>query len=84
MSHTLTLDLPNEVYEPLSRKARQDGRKPEDVATEWLTAAVQRETADPLLQLAGTLEADVTDIGERHDHYIGEALAGELRGRGHG
>ena len=33
-----------------------------------------------LLALAGTLECDVTDIGERHDDYIGDALLAELRG----
>lgn len=41
-----------------------------------------RETPDidPLLALAGTLECEVTDIGERHDDYIGDALIAELRG----
>jgi metal-responsive CopG/Arc/MetJ family transcriptional regulator len=29
---------------------------------------------DPLLQLAGVFESDITDICERHDEYIGEAL----------
>ena len=28
----------------------------------------------------GTLECDVTDIGERHDDYIGDALLAELWG----
>ena len=30
--------------------------------------------------LAGTLQSDVTDIGERHDDYIGDALLAELWG----
>ena len=40
-----------------------------------------RETqgVDSLLALAGTLECEVTDIGERHDDYIGDALLAELR-----
>ena len=40
-----------------------------------------RETPDidPLLALAGTLECEVADIGERHDDYIGDALLAELR-----
>ncbi len=33
---------------------------------------------DPLLALAGTLQSDVTDIGERHDDYIRDALLAEL------
>ena len=35
---------------------------------------------DLLLTLAGTLESNVTDIRERHDEYIGDALLTELRG----
>ena len=32
------------------------------------------------LSLLGTLECDVTDIGERHDEYIVDTLIAELRG----
>ncbi len=32
---------------------------------------------DPLLALAGTLECDSTDLSERHDEYIGQALRTE-------
>ena len=35
---------------------------------------------DPLIAALGTLESDVTDIGERHDDYIAAALLAELRG----
>lgn len=34
---------------------------------------------DPLLALAGTLACEVTDIGERHDDYIGDTVLAELR-----
>ena len=40
----------------------------------------RRPERDPLLALAGTLACDVTDIGERHDEYIGQALQKEMRG----
>ena len=33
---------------------------------------------DPLIALLGTLECNVTDIGKRHDDYIGDALLAEL------
>ena len=35
---------------------------------------------DPLIALLGTLESNVTDLGERHDEYIGDALLAELWG----
>lgn len=35
---------------------------------------------DPLIALLGTLECDATDLSERHDEYIADALLAELRG----
>jgi len=35
---------------------------------------IKEDIDDPLLQLAGTLECDVSDIAERHDDYIGTAI----------
>lgn len=35
---------------------------------------------DLLIALAGTLECNVKDIGERHDDYISDALLAELWG----
>ena len=32
------------------------------------------ELSDPLLALAGTLTCGATNIGEKHDEYIGQAL----------
>jgi hypothetical protein len=55
-------------------------RTPEEFATEWLSTTVQRLTGDPLLQLAGVFESDVTDLSERHNDYIGQGLLKELRG----
>jgi hypothetical protein len=80
----MTLDLPDEVYDPLARKAGHVGRKLEEVATEWLIAAARREAEDALLQLAGVFRAEVTDVADRHDYYIGQALVDELHGRDDG
>ena len=37
------------------------------------------ELSDPLLALAGTLTCDATNISEKHDEYIGQALLKEMR-----
>jgi hypothetical protein len=84
MGHTLTLDIPEEVYESLFRKAKQAGRTPEDMVLEWLTRSAQGLADDPLLQLAGTFESALTDVSDRHDDYIGQGLREELRGSDHG
>ena len=42
--------------------------------------SADEELSDLLLALAGTLTCDVTNISERHDEYIGQALLEEMRG----
>ena len=42
------------------------------------------ELSDPLLALAGTLTCGATNIGEKHDEYIGQALLKEMRGADNG
>jgi hypothetical protein len=80
MSHVLTIHLPDEIYEPLRRSAEQEQRSPEEVAAEWLAAAVRTIDEDPVIKLLGTVECDLTDVADRHDYYIGESLMRELRG----
>ena len=80
MVHTLVLEVPEELYEPLVKKAKQTGQAPEKVVLEWLKKTIQPLHEDPLLQLAGIFESDLTDIGEKHDEYIGQGLMRELRG----
>jgi hypothetical protein len=79
MAHAMTLEIPDDVYEPLVFQAKQLGRTPEEIALEWLSAAIVRREEDPLLALAGTIEGDITDVADRHDYYIGEQLFRELR-----
>ncbi len=80
MAHTLTLTLPNAVFEPLRREAERAGRTPEEVVLDWLTKEVSPRTEDPLLRLMVAFSSEVTDAGERHDHYIGQTLLKRMRG----
>lgn len=40
--------------------------------------AIHTFVFDPLSALVGTLQSDVTDLGENHDHYLAEELDREL------
>ena len=71
---TVTLELPENTYELLLKKSIQVGRTPEQIILEWVESQIQETLQDPLLQLAGTFESDITDVSERHDEYIGQAL----------
>jgi hypothetical protein len=77
VSRTLVLTIPEEAYEELLRSADAKGQAPEDVATEILAWNL-----DPLMRLAGSLSAPVSDIGDRHDEYIGEGLLESCRDSG--
>ncbi len=74
MSTTLTLEIPDQIYRPLRKKADQRGKTPDQIVLEWLGNIVKDELEDPLLRLAGAFSSDVTDIGTNHDFYIGQEL----------
>jgi len=82
MSNMVALEVPQELYEALQAQAKKNGREPDTLAIEWLTQAIQQASAiedDPLIQLFGTIESDITDIAEQHDEYIGRELVHKLR-----
>lgn len=72
--HTLTLELPDDVYEPLLHQAQRSASTPEALLTQWAIQAVQPMPEDPLLQLLGSIEGDVSDVSARHDEYLGCSL----------
>lgn len=41
MNHTLKLEIPENVYDPLVKVAARISRTPEELAVDWLAAAVQ-------------------------------------------
>jgi len=64
MSHTLRIELPDEVYEAVMGEARASGRTPEDVSADWVTGHVSdkpsratgrqgQESLEALLAFAG-------------------------------
>jgi hypothetical protein len=84
MSRILKLEIPDDIYEALLKYAQEGGQSPEDTAKRWLTLAAQNATGDRLLRWAGAFTSEVTDVAQRHDFYIGQALHDELQGNQHG
>ena len=80
MSHPLTIDVPEEVFSYLNKLALQQGKTPETLAQELVSSAVQELEEDPLPRWAGAIDSEISDVAERHDYYIGQALYRELRG----
>ena len=74
MPTTLTLEIPDQIYRPLLKKADQRGKTLDQIILEWLGNIVKDDLDDPLLQLAGAYASDITDVGTKHDFYIGQEL----------
>lgn len=74
MSHTLTVDVPEEVYTVVVKTAEQTGQLPETLIAQWLTAITRHLANDPVEQFIGTLKSPVSDWADKHDEYIGKTL----------
>ena len=80
MEHILTLEVPQDVYEPLAKTAQQTGQTPEEVAVEWLAAALRQVVDDPIERFIGALRSNIPDWVDQHDEYIGQALMEQMCG----
>ena len=77
MSRTLTLHLPDELYSALERLAAREGRRAEEVGAAWLTAAIERVAADPVMRRAGSVNSRTPDLAARHDDYANQQVGEE-------
>ena len=80
MVHKLTLEVPEEVYQPLAQAALQTGASPEALAVEWLAAVSRQAAHDPVEQFIGTIHGQVPDWADQHDKHLGQALKDQLSG----
>ncbi len=78
MTHTMTLEVPEEVYLPLLRSAEKSRKKPEDLAVYWLSHIVRQTQDDPIEKFIGAIASDVPNWADEHDRYLGKALAKDL------
>ena len=78
MGHTLTLDVPEDVYQSLIQQAAQTGQPPEAVAVQLLATATQHWVDDPLEQFIGAFSSQGTDWAEQHDAYLGKTIKNSM------
>ena len=81
MVHTLILEVPEELYEPLVKTAVQSKQKPEELVIHWLKTAFRHSEEDPVEKFIGAFTSNVSDWADQHDKYIGQALMEEMRGQ---
>jgi hypothetical protein len=78
MSHPLTLQIPEELYQPLINAAVQMGKTPEEVAVRWLSEVAQQITDDPIEQFIGAIPSNLPDWTTQHDIYLGQNLLNQV------
>jgi hypothetical protein len=67
MGHTLTLEVPEDVYQSLIQKAEQTGQPPEAVAVQLLTTATQPQVEDPIEPFIGAFSSHGIAWADQHD-----------------
>jgi hypothetical protein len=74
MGHTLTLDVPENVYESLRQQAGHTGQSPEALAVQLLATATQQPVDDSLEQFIGAFSSQGTGWADHHDVYLGKPV----------
>lgn len=69
MGHTLLLEVPENVYELLTKTAEQVGRPREALTAKWLVATINRLAYDPLEKFIGAFSSGVSNWADDHDQY---------------
>ena len=80
MPKTLTIELPDEIYEGLQKLAEKWQTTPERIASDWVVYEAEQVLDDPLEKWIGAIDTGVIGWGERHDELLGEALMRKVRG----
>lgn len=74
MSRVLTLQIPQDLYQPLVEIARRRGQSPKEFAVQWLAASIQHFIDDPIEPFIGAIQSNILDWIEHHDQYLGDLL----------
>ena len=80
MTHSLLLEVPESIYQPIVEEARAEGRKTEEIALERLANCKPKKIDDSLDEFVGAFRSDFPDWADNHDKYLGENLTRETRG----
>lgn len=83
MTHILTLEIPQNIYEPLNRTAKQTGKALEELALDWLAMASLAVTDDPVEDFIGAFKTNVPDWIDQHNQYIGQELTTAIKNKDH-
>jgi len=78
MERTLTIEVPESIYDSLVRVAEQKGQTPEELAVEWLGHAIRMAIEDPVENFIGAFASNIPDWSDQHDKYIEQTLIDKM------
>ena len=78
MGQTLTLEVPEDVYKLLKKRAEQTGQPPEALAVQLLATATQNIEDDPLEKFIGAFSSSGSDWADHHDKHLGKSVKEEM------
>ena len=81
MTHSLLLEVPESIYQPIVEEAEAEGRKVEEIALERLANGKPKKIDDPFEKFIGSFDSKGMDWADNHDKYLGEELAKDLKVR---
>ena len=81
MTHPITLDIPDEVFQPLLRLAQEKGQTVETIANACLAESVAPLPGGRLRRWIGASSSNIPDASLRHDDYLGQAILDEMQGK---
>lgn len=80
MTHSVTLEVPDQLYRTLAEKAAKKGKDVEEIALDRLSDEWPEDVVDPFAKFIGAFNSQIGDVGTNHDKYIGEAIYREMHG----
>ena len=85
MSQTLQLEIPDETYHALAKRAEREGKAPAELSAEIATRDLESAPDDPLEEFIGKFSSppEYRNWADRHHELLGEQLAHELKGETH-
>lgn len=69
----LILNIPDNLYQKLIQKAKNQGETLEDITLNYLTQMTIETKEDPLDKFIGAFDSNNSDWLENHDYYLGSS-----------
>lgn len=74
MSKTVSLTIPDNLYDIITKIAKNKGQTSESLIMECVENSFASLENDPLEPFIGIIDTQGSDWSEKHDQYLGQAL----------